>query len=69
MQKYKVKENCRVEHDNQKYGAGEVLELSAELALFHAPNIEVVKDIVAAKKAPIIGRSEMSASIAAKEDA
>lgn len=41
-QKYKVKEGCRIEHDNQKFAAGDVLELSPELALFHANNIEVV---------------------------
>lgn len=46
MQKYKVKDGCRLEHDSQKYASGAVLELSPELALFHAPNIEVVKDIV-----------------------
>lgn len=41
-QKYRVKQNCRIEHDNQKFAAGDVLELSPELALFHANNIEVV---------------------------
>lgn len=46
MEKYKVKEGCRLEHDNKKYTSGDVLELSSELALFHASNIEVVKDIV-----------------------
>lgn len=42
-QKYRVKEGCRLEHDNQKYIAGDLLELDPELALFHADNIEVVK--------------------------
>lgn len=54
MQKYKVKTGCRLEHDSQKYSAGEVLELNAELALFHAPNIEVVKEKVAAPKIAVV---------------
>lgn len=43
-QKYKVKVGCRIEHDNQKYVDGDVIELDTELALFHAANIEVVKE-------------------------
>jgi hypothetical protein len=54
VQKYKLKEGCRIEHDNQKYGPGDVLELNPELALFHASNIEVVKaEKVAASKVAI----------------
>lgn len=41
-QKYKVKPGCRIEHNNQNFATGDVLELSPELALFHANNIEVV---------------------------
>lgn len=43
MNKYKVKEGCRVEHNNQPYESGEIVELDSELALFHAANIEVIK--------------------------
>lgn len=49
-QKYRVKEGCRIEHDNQKYVGGDVIELDTELALFHAANIEVVKESIEALK-------------------
>lgn len=43
MNKYKVKEGCRIEHNNQTIESGEVIELDSELALFHAANIETIK--------------------------
>lgn len=43
MNKYKVKEGCRIEHNNRTIESGEVIELDSELALFHAANIETIK--------------------------
>lgn len=43
-QKYKVKEGCRISHDDKQYVSGEILELDPDLVLFHASNIEVVKE-------------------------
>lgn len=42
MQKYKVKPGCCVEDSGKRFGEGAVLELSKELALFHAANVEPV---------------------------
>jgi hypothetical protein len=43
-QKYKVKPDCRIEHGGKSYASGDELELSPELALFHAANIDVAKE-------------------------
>lgn len=58
--KYKVKDGCRIEHNGKSYASGEEVELSADLALFHAANIEVGSEELKAEKAPKV--------LAAKQD-
>jgi len=39
---YQVKENRTIVHAGIEYGQGEFIELTPELALHHAPNIQCV---------------------------
>lgn len=41
--KYWVKYGRTIWHDDHQYNHGDVVELSEELALHHAPNIEVYR--------------------------
>lgn len=42
--KYKVKEGCRIFDQGIEYKAGDEVELPLEKALFHAVNIELIKE-------------------------
>jgi len=42
--KYRVKFGRTIWHGDKQYNGGDVLELSEELALHHAPNIKVYKE-------------------------
>lgn len=44
MNLYRVKEGCEIDHANQTYLAGDEIELSADLALFHAANLEAIEE-------------------------
>lgn len=44
MTKYRVKYGRTIWHNDQQYNGGEVVELSEELALHHAINIEVYRE-------------------------
>lgn len=61
MQKYKVKPGCCIEDGGKRFGEGTVLELSKELALFHAENIESV-GALATQNNPEKAKSKSDAS-------
>ena len=50
LTKYRVKAGCEISHDNRDYFAGEEVELTPELALFHSPNLEMPEPKSTAKK-------------------
>jgi hypothetical protein len=43
MGKYRIRDKCQLWHEDKNYREGDTIELDEELALHHAPNIEVVK--------------------------
>jgi hypothetical protein len=42
--RYRVRDNHCIEHEGKRYEGGELVDLETPLAVFHEPNIEVIKD-------------------------
>lgn len=58
--KYKVKEGKHIFHADKKYDSGAEIELTAEKALVHAANIELVKEPKAVETKP---KAEVKADV------